>query len=71
MGKDVLVFHVLVFKTRLYDEAKGYENRCDCENFLRWVSGRPLPVTSARVMAHEIVLEDRPLISIYQAINQL
>ena len=71
MGKDVSVFHVLVFKTRLYDEAKGYENHCDYEKFLRWVSGRPLPVTSARVLAHEIVLEDRPLTSIYQAIDQL
>lgn len=67
-GEEVSVFLVLVFRTSLYDEAKGEENRQDYQEFIERVLGTPIYGTSGRVVAHELAVGGRPLISIYEDI---
>ena len=59
VGKDS-VFHVLVFKTSLYNKAKGNDNRRGDETSIERASGKPLPITSEGPCTHEVVLAGKP-----------
>ena len=64
--KDVSIFYVAVFKTRLYDEEKGKENYRDYENFITQVGGKLLMKGDDGTLAHEITLDGRRLICIHR-----
>ena len=70
MGKAISVFLVLVFRTSLYDEVKGEENRQDYREFIERVHGRAVSGISSGVVAHEVVVGGRPLICIYEDIER-
>ena len=70
VGKEVSVFLVMVFRTSLYDEARGEENRRDYREFIERAHGRPVSSTSGGVVAHELELGGKPLICIYQDIDR-
>ena len=70
IGKAISVFLVLVFRTSLYDEVKGEENRRDYREFIERVHGRAVSGISSGVVAHEVAVGGRPLICIYQDIER-
>ena len=63
---DISVFYVMVFKTRLYNGGKGEENRLDYENFINLVGGECLMRDNEVCLAHDITLDGRRLICIYE-----
>ena len=63
---DISVFYVMVFKTRLYNGEKGEENRLDYENFINLVGGECLMRDNEVCLAHDITLDGRRLICIYE-----
>lgn len=63
---DISVFYVMVFKTRLYNGEKGEENRLDYEKFINLVGGECLMRDNEVCLAHEITLNGRGLICIYE-----
>ena len=67
--KDVSIFYVVVFKTHLYDEETGKENYRDYENFITQSGGKLLTRGSDGTLAHEITLDGRRLICIYEYFN--
>ena len=67
-GKEVSVFLVLVFRTSLYNGAKGEDNRRDYSEFIERVEGTPISGVPGGVIAHELAVGGRPLICIYQDI---
>ena len=66
---DISVFYVMVFKTRLYNREKGEENRLDYENFINLVGGECLMRDNEVCLAHDITLDGRRLICIYQYLD--
>ena len=64
--KDVSVFYVVVFKSGEFDEVKGEENQLDYENFITLVGGERLMRDHEESLAHEITLNGRQLICIYE-----
>ena len=69
VGQGISVFHVLVFKTPLYDDARGRENRRDYETFMDRAYGKPLPTNSEGACAHELVFDGKPMICVYQYVD--
>ncbi len=67
--KDVSVFYVVVFKTREYNEQMGRENREDYEKFIQAAYGKPLPQGSKEIQAHELTLDGKRLICIYDYVD--
>ena len=67
--KDVSVFYVAVFKTGEFDEGKGEENRLDYENFINLAGGERLMQDHEEFLAHEMTLNGRRLICIYEYFN--
>ena len=67
--KDVVVLYILVFKTHAYDEQKGEENYRDYKKFLDCAGGEPLTQTKRDVLAHELTLDGKRLISIHEYVN--
>lgn len=65
VGEDFSVFYVLVFKTDLYDEKKGRENRLDYEKFIAAAGGKSLTQGKGGFAAHEISVAGKRLICIY------
>ena len=63
---DRTVLYVSVFKTRLYNREKGEENRLDYENFINLAGGECLLLGNEVCLAHEITLDGRRLICIYE-----
>ena len=68
--QDVSVFHVLVFKTALYDEAKGEQNPLDYQMFIEWAHGRRQDASCPGVVAHEVMADGKPLTCIYQEMER-
>ncbi len=66
--KDISVFYVVVFKTGEFDEVKGEANRLDYENFINLAGGEQL-MQDHDVSSHEMTLNDRRLICIYEYFN--
>ena len=67
--KDVSVFYVAVFKTGEFDEGKGDENRLDYENFINLAGGERLMRNNEVSLSHEMDLNGRRLICIYEYFN--
>ena len=65
VGADIPVFYVMVFKTDLYDEGKGRENRLDYERFIEAAGGRVIVQGEDGFDAHEIIVAGKRLICIY------
>lgn len=63
---DRAIFYVAVFKTHLYNQQKGEENRLDYENFIKLAGGECLLRDSGECLAHEITLDGKRLICIYE-----
>ena len=63
---DVYVFYVAVFKTHDYDEEDGRENQLDYENFMNLTGGECLMQDDKGCLAHELTLDGRRLICIYE-----
>lgn len=64
--KDVSVFYVSIFRTRDFDEEDGKENQLDYENFINLVGGECLMRDNEVCLAHEITLDGKRLICIYE-----
>ena len=63
------MFYVAVFKTGEFDEAKGDENQLDYENFMNLAGGEQLMRDHEESLAHEMTLNGRRLICIYEYFN--
>ena len=66
---DLSVFYVTVFKTHEYDEEKGKENQLNYERFISLVGGECLMQDDGGCVAHELTLDGRRLICIYEYFN--
>lgn len=66
---DVHVFYVVVFRTFGYDEERGLENRRDYGNFTDVVGAKCLKQDDPGFRAHELNLDNRRLISIYESFD--
>lgn len=66
---DISVFYVAVFRTRDYDEESGRKNLLDYENLLRVGGGKGLVQYGNGLLAHELTLDGRPLICIYECFD--
>ena len=62
---DLAVFYILVFKTHLYDEAKGRDNRLAYEKFIRVTGGKLLTLEQDPCQAHRIKVAGKSLVCIY------
>ena len=67
--KDVSVFYVAVFKSDEFDEVKGEENRLDYENFINLAGGERLMRDHEVSLSHEMTLNGRRLVCIYEYFN--
>ena len=63
--RDVLVFYVMVFRTDLYDEDKGRENRADYERFIEAAGGVELARGEGGFDAHEVSVAGKRLVCVY------
>ena len=63
---EVSVFFIAVFRTNEFNEQKGKDNRGDYENFVRLAGGEPLMRDEEDCLAHKMVLDGRPLVTIYR-----
>ncbi len=63
---DISVLYVIVFKTSLYDAAKGDENYRDYVQFMSQVEATPLALPDKDLLAHELVLQDQKLVCLYE-----
>ena len=70
VDQDVSVFHVLVFKTVLYEETKGRENRRDYQMFIERANGRRRDASCPGVVAHEVMPDGKTLTCIYQEMER-
>ena len=66
---DVSVFYVTVFGTLDYDEGKGRKNRLDYDNFMVVSGGECLIQGDTGCLAHQLTLDGRRLICIYEHID--
>ena len=67
--RGMAVFYVMVFKTNLYDEAKGLENRSDYEKFVQATNGDLLMQDGESFQAHSISLANTRLICVYDSFD--
>ena len=67
---DRTILYVAVFKTHLYNLEKGEENRLDYENFIKLAGGECLLGSNGECLAHEITLDGKRLICIYEYFDQ-
>lgn len=65
VGADFSVFYVMVFRTDLYDEGKGQENRLDYERFIKAAGGVALTQGEGGFDTHEINVAGKRLICVY------
>ena len=65
VGEDFSVFYVLVFKTDLYDERKGRDNRLSYEKFIAAAGGKAITRDEDGFDAHKIIVAGKRLICIY------
>jgi hypothetical protein len=65
-GADISILYVVVFKTPLYDEVIGADNYRDYIHFVNKVGGQPVKVDDKGAIAHEIMLDDRRLITLHE-----
>ncbi len=65
VGEDLSVFYVLVFKTDLYDERKGRDNRLSYEKFIAAAGGKAITRDEDGFDAHKIIVAGKRLICIY------
>ena len=63
---DLSIFCVTVFKTREYDEERGKGNQLDYERFVSLAGGKCLMQDDEGCAAHELTLDGRQLICIYE-----
>ena len=68
---DVSVFYVVVFKTGECDEEKGQVNTMAYERFLNAANAKSLPSPSENSTAHQLQLNGRSLICIYESFRQV
>ena len=66
---DVSVFYILVFRTSLYNERKGFKNRQDYENFMEATCGKPLVQDGKDFRADELQLGERKLVCVYDYVD--
>ncbi len=66
---DVSVFYVTVFKTHEYDEEDGKANQLDYDNFMNLTGGECLMQGDKGCLAHELTLDGRSLICIYEYLD--
>lgn len=69
VGKDISVFYVLVFKTCMYDECKGSANQQDYKKFMQVAGGKLLLQDGEGFHAHELTLNGKRLICIYDHVS--
>ena len=69
VSTDVVVLYVLVFKTSSYDPEKSEENYRDYKKFMDYAGGTPLRQTKQDVLAHELTLDGKRLVSIHEYVN--
>ena len=65
---DVSVFYVVVFRTLDYEEGRGKKNQLDYGNFMRVSGGEKLIQDDNHFLAHQLTLDGRSLVCIYEAI---
>ena len=63
---DVAVLYVAVFRTLDYDEDMGRKNQLDYDNFMRVSGGEFLVQGDKGLLAHQLTLDGRRLICIYE-----
>lgn len=63
--QDVLIFYVMVFRTDLYDEEKGRENRLNYERFIEAAGGRIIAQGEGGFDAYEIMVGGRRVVCVY------
>ena len=66
VGADISVLFVAVFKTALYNESLGADNYRDYIQFMGKVGASPLKLPSKEALAHELVLEEKRLVCLYE-----
>ena len=66
---DVSVFYILVFRTSLYNERKGFKNRQDYEHFVAAAHGRFLMQDGRSFRSDELQLEGKRLVCVYDAMD--
>jgi uncharacterized protein DUF6946 len=65
-GADISVLFVIVFKTELYNESIGAENYKDYIQFLGQVGASPIRLLSNEAQGHEMQLQGKRLICLYE-----
>ena len=63
---DASVLYVAVFRTLDYDEERSRKNRLDYDNFMRVSGGESLVQDGSGFLAHELTLNGRRLVCIYE-----
>ena len=66
---DVSVFYILVFRTSLYNERKGFKNRQDYEHFVAAAHGRFLMQDGRSFRSDELQLGGKRLVCVYDALD--
>ena len=66
---DFVVFYVMVFKTHLYDQVKGRDNRLDYERFIKGANGKVLMQDDDDFQAHEVTMAETRLVCVYDSFN--
>jgi hypothetical protein len=64
--KDISVLYVIVFKTSLYDEARGDQNYQDYIQFMSKVGAEPLDLPNQEAVGHELILQEKKLVCLYE-----
>ena len=67
--QDLVVLYVLVFKTNSYDPQKGEENYNDYKKFVDCACGKYLTQTGQGVLAYELKLNGKQLVSIHEYVK--
>lgn len=65
-GKDVSILYIAVFKTQSFNEEVGKNNHEDYLRFIEKAGAQELPVTDNNVDAHELRLDGKRLICVYE-----
>lgn len=65
-GKDVSILYITVFKTQSFNEEVGKKNQDDYLRFIEKAGAQELQVTDKNVDAHELWLDAKRLICVYE-----
>ena len=66
---NVSVFYILVFRTSLYDERKGWANRLDYERFIEATRAKPLMRDEKGFQADDLKLRGKRLVCVYDCMD--